>query len=159
MLGLVTVDTFGYKAMLFLHILAVIVAFAPGFVWPVVSVKLKKDGKPVGTTIGELAANNTIKVHGPALVLAGIFGFGLVGMSKPKGAAEAVFSFADPWVSAGMLLWFIMVGLVFGVMLPAEKKAAAGDEGAEKIISAVGGALHLLIAIELFVMIFKPGFP
>ena len=42
----------GYKLMLFLHILSVIVAFAPAFVWPIVSVQLKKAGKPVGPTIG-----------------------------------------------------------------------------------------------------------
>ena len=58
----------GYNVVLFIHILAVIVAFAPAFVWPFVSVKLKKQGKPVGPAIGELAASNTVKVHGPALV-------------------------------------------------------------------------------------------
>jgi uncharacterized membrane protein len=152
MLALVPVNTFGYKLMLFLHILAVIVAFAPAFVWPFVSVKLKKEGKPVGPAIGELAAGNTVKVHGPALVLAGIFGFGLVGMSKD------VFSFSDAWVSAGMLVWFLMLGVIFGMMLPAEKKAAVGDQSADKIVSMAGGIMHLLLAIELVIMIFKPGF-
>ena len=152
------VNTTGYKLMLLLHILAVIVAFAPGFVWPFVSVSLKKAQKPVGPAIGELAAGNTVKVHGPALIIAGLLGFGLIGMSKPEGFEEAIFSFSDAWISASMLVWFIIIGLVFGLMLPAEKKAAAGDEGAEKIISAVGGALHLLLAVMLYLMIFKPGF-
>ena len=151
-------NTTGYKLMLFIHILAVIVAFAPAFVWPFVSVKLKKQGKPVGPAIGELAAGNTVKVHGPALVVAGIFGFGLVGMSKPEGASEAIFSFGDAWISAAMLVWFLMLGIIFGLMLPAEKKAAAGDEGADKIISMAGGIMHLLLAVMLFLMIFKPGF-
>jgi hypothetical protein len=155
MFGIVPVDTFGYKALLFLHILSVLVAFAPGFVWPVASVALKRKGKPVGPAIGELAAGNTVKVHGPALVLAGIFGFGLVSMSKVNGVA--VFEFSQSWISAAMLVWFIIIGLVFGVMLPAEKKAAIGDQGAEKIVSAVGGCLHLLLAVELFLMIWKPG--
>ena len=141
----------GYNVLLFLHILAAMVAMAPGFVWPIVSVALKKQGKPVGPAIGELAAGNTVKVHGPALVLTGIFGFGLIGMS------DDVIEFSEPWISAAMLLWFIMMGLVFGVMLPAERKAASGDEGAEKIISAVGGGLHLLLAIILYLMVFKPG--
>lgn len=144
-------DSFGYKLLLLLHILSVIVAFAPAFVWPVVSVKLKKQGKPVGPAIGELAANNTAKVHGPALVLAGFFGFGLIGMS------DKVWEFSQSWISVAMLLWFIMLGLVFGVMMPAEKKAAAGDQGADKIVSAVGGGLHLMLVIMLVVMIWKPG--
>ena len=150
-LAIATLDDTGYQVMLFLHILAAMVAMAPGFVWPVVSVALKKAGKPVGPAIGELAANNTVKVHGPALVLTGVFGFGLIGMS------EDLISFSDAWISAAMLVWFLMLGLVYGVMLPAEKKAATGDEGAEKIISAVGGGLHLLLAVMLFLMVFQPG--
>jgi uncharacterized membrane protein len=141
----------GYNVVLFIHIFAVIVAFAPGFVWPFVSVKLKKQGKPVGPAIGDLAAGGTAKVYGPALVIAGIFGYGLVGMS------EKYIKFSEPWVSAAMLLWFIMLGIIFGLMLPAEKKAASGDEGAEKIISMAGGIMHLLLAVMLYLMIFKPG--
>ena len=144
-------DSFGYKLLLLLHILSVIVAFAPAFVWPVASVKLKKEGKPVGPTIGDLAAGNTAKIHGPALVLVGLFGFGLIGMS------DEAWKFSQGWVSGAMTVWLIMLGLVFGMMLPAEKKAAAGDEGADKIVSAVGGVLHLLLVIMLFLMIWKPG--
>ena len=141
----------GYNVVLFIHILAVIVAFSPAFVWPFVSVKLKKQGKPVGPAIGELAAGNTVKVHGPALAIAGIFGFGLVGMSKK------LYTFSDPWISAAMLLWFIMLGVIFGLMLPAEKKAAAGDESADKLVSMAGGIMHLLLVVVLYLMIFKPG--
>lgn len=144
-------DSFGYKLFLLLHILTVIVAFAPGFVWPIVSVNLKKQQKPVGPAIGALAAGNTAKVHGPALVLAGFFGFGLIGMS------DKVWEFSQSWISVAMLLWFIMMGVVFGMMLPAEKKAAAGDASADKIVSMAGGILHLLLLVMLIVMIWKPG--
>ena len=146
------IDSFGYKLFFLLHILAVIVAFAPAFVWPVVSVQLKKQGKPVGPSIGALAAGNTAKVHGPALVLVGIFGMGLVGMS------DKVFKFSQSWVSVALLLWFIMLGVLFGMMLPAEKKAALGDEAADKIVSMAGGILHLLLLVMLIDMIWKPGF-
>ena len=152
MLAAATLNTTGYKLMLFLHILSVLVAFAPSFVWPFVSVRLKKAGKPVGPTIAELAAGNTAKVHGPALVLAGVFGFGLVGMS------EKAISFGDAWVSAGMLVWFLSLGVLFGLMMPAEKAAAAGDAGAEKLISMAGGMLHLLLALALVFMVFQPTF-
>lgn len=144
-------NSFGYKLMLLLHIVAVIVAFAPNFVWPFVSVKLKKAGKPVGPAIGELAEGNTAKIHGPALVLAGIFGFGLVGMS------DKAWEFSQAWVGAGMLVWFLLMGVFFGLMLPAEKKAHAGDAGADKILSMAGGIIHLLLTIELIIMIWKPG--
>jgi uncharacterized membrane protein len=152
MLALITNNTVGYKVMLFLHILSVIVAFAPAFVWPFASAKLKKEGKPVGPAIGALAAGNTAKVHGPALVIAGIVGCGLVGMS------EKVFTFEQSWVMAALVIWFIMLGIVFGLLLPAEKKSAAGDESADKLVSMAGGILHLLLAVMLFLMIWKPGF-
>ena len=71
--------------------------------------------------------------------------------------SEKYIKFSEPWVSVAMLLWFIMLGIIFGLMLPAEKKAATGDEGAEKIISMAGGIMHLLLVVMLYLMIFKPG--
>lgn len=144
-------DSFGYKLFFLLHILSVIVAFAPGFVWPVVSVNLKKQQKPVGPAIGALAAGNSTKVHGPALVLSGFFGFGLIGMS------DKVWEFSQSWISVAMLLWFIMIGVLFGMMIPAEKRSAAGDESADKIVAMSSGILHLLLLLMLVDMIWKPG--
>ncbi|MCU1352511.1 MAG: hypothetical protein JWM05_1720 [Acidimicrobiales bacterium] len=147
----VIIDTFGYKLMYLLHILAVIVAFAPAFVWPVVSGQLKKQGKPVGPAIGALAAGNTTKIHGPALILVGVFGMGLVGMS------EKTWEFSQTWVSLALLIWFVMNGVLWGLMLPAEKQAAAGDEAADKKVAMFGGILHLLLLLMLVDMIWKPG--
>lgn len=144
-------DSFGYKLFFLLHILSVIVAFAPGFVWPIVAVNLKKQQKPVGPAIGALAAGNGTKVHGPALVLSGFFGFGLIGMS------DKAWEFSQAWISVAMLLWFIMIGVLFGMMIPAEKKAAAGDESADKIVGMSSGLLHLLLLLMLVDMIWKPG--
>lgn len=150
MLAIISNDTFGYRLMLLLHILAVIVAFAPGFVWPVASVALKKRGEAPGPAIGALAAGNTAKVHGPALILVGLFGFGLVGMS------DKLWEFSQAWVSIALVLWFVMLGVVFGLMLPAEKKAASGDVEADKKIAMFGGILHLLLLLMLIDMIWKP---
>ncbi len=152
MLAIVPVDTFAYKLMLLLHLVFVVAAFAPNFVWPSVAVRLKKAGKPVGPAIGELAAGNTARIHGPAMVLAGIFGGGLVGMSKK------VFTFSQAWTSIAMLLWFLILGVMFALLMPAEKKAAAGDQSADKIISMSNGIISLLFLVQVIVMIWKPGF-
>ena len=144
-------DSFGYKLFLLLHILAIIVAFAPQFVWPIVSAKLAKEEKPVGPTVGALTAGNTAKVHGPALALAGLFGFGLVGLS------DKVFEFSQTWVSIAMVRWFAMLGVVFGLMVPAEKKAAGGDEEAGKKLAMFNGIIHLLLLLMLIDMIWQPG--
>ncbi len=142
---------FAYKLFFSLHILAIIAAFAPAFVWPVVTARLKREQKPVGPTIGALAAGNTARIHGPALVLAGFFGFGLVGLS------DKAWKFSQAWVSVGMLIWFLMLGVLFAMLLPAEKKMAAGDEGAEKMVSMSGGILSLLLVVQIIVMVWKPG--
>ncbi|MGI8757046.1 MAG: hypothetical protein ACR2MB_14560 [Acidimicrobiales bacterium] len=144
-------DSFGYKLLFLLHILAIIAAFAPVFVWPSVAGRLKKQQKPVGATIGELAAGNTTRLHGPALVLAGIFGLGMVGLS------DGAFEFSQAWVSAAVLIWFLMLGVLFAVLLPAEKKAAAGDLAAEKLVSMGNGILSLLLVLQVIDMIWKPG--
>jgi uncharacterized membrane protein len=140
-----------YKIMLLIHIASAFVAFAPAFVWPFVSVKLKKAGEPVGPTINRLAAGNTLKIHGPAYVITGFVGFGLAGMS------EKVFRMSQTWLSLAALLWFVGMGIMFGLMNPAEKKAAEGDADAEKQLAMYGGILHLILFVALFLMIWKPG--
>lgn len=152
MLALVPTDSFGYKLMLLLHIVTMVVAFAPGFVLPGIRRKISALGEGPGKTLAEAAAGNDLRIHGPALVLAGLFGFGLVGMS------DEVFEFSQAWISVAMLLWFIMLGVVFGLLLPAEKRVAAGDASALKITGMAGGILHLLFLVQVIVMIWKPGF-
>ena len=127
------------------------VAFAPAFVWPFVSVRLRKANQPVGATINQLAGGNTLKIHGPAFAASGIFGFGLIGVS------DKVWAFDQTWISIAMLLWFVGLGVMFGLMAPAEKKAEAGDEGAEAKLTMYGGMLHLLLFLLLIDMIWKPG--
>lgn len=157
MTGIVTVDTFGYKLMLFLHIAAVIVAFAPAFVWPLVTARLRRTGEPAAATAASLRQGDTRKVYGPATVLAGLFGFGLVGMSKPEGAPDPVFEFSQTWISISMLLWFVLLAVQFALMAPAEDKAAEGDADAAKKLPMFTGIQHLLLVLLLILMIWKPG--
>jgi uncharacterized membrane protein len=142
---LAAIDSFGYKLLFLLHIVAIVVAFAPGFVLP--GLRRKVDEK----VLAAAAAANEMRIHGPALVLAGLFGFGLIGMS------DKAFKFSQPWISVAMLLWLIMLGVVFAVLLPAEKRTAAGDQGSAKIMNMAGGILHLLFLVMVIDMIWKPG--
>lgn len=147
-----------YNIMLLLHIGSAFVAFAPAFVWPFVSVRLKKAGEPVGPTINRLAAGNTLKIHGPAYVVTGFLGFGLAGMAGEING-ENIFSMSQTWLSIAALLWFVGMGIMFGLMHPAEKKAADGDAAAEKQLSMYGGILHLILFVSLYLMVWKPGGP
>jgi hypothetical protein len=71
--------------------------------------------------------------------------------------SEKAFKFDQSWVMAAVVVWFLMLGIIFGMMLPAEKKSAGGDESADKIVSMAGGIMHLLLLVILFLMIWKPG--
>ncbi|CAN5584304.1 hypothetical protein BH10ACT1_BH10ACT1_20330 [soil metagenome] len=144
-------DTFGYKLFFLLHIVAIVVAFAPGFVLPGIRRKVSAEGDGASRALASASAANDTRIHGPALVLAGLFGFGLIGMS------DKLYKFDQPWISVGLLLWFIMLGMVFGVLLPAEKKVAAGDASALKLTNMAGGIIHLLFLLQVIDMIWKPG--
>lgn len=141
-----------YNIMLLIHIGSAFVAFAPAFVWPFVSMRLRQAGEPVGPTIARLAGGNSLKIHGPAFVVTGFVGFGLAGMS------EKVFKMSQFWLSGAALLWFVGMGIFFGILHPAEKKVASGDASAEKQIAMFSGILHLIVVVALYLMIWKPGF-
>jgi uncharacterized membrane protein len=144
-------DSPGYKILLLLHILAVIVAFGPAFAVPVLNARARKMGGDASQVIASLVQGNTLKIYGPATVLVGIFGCGLVGMS------EKVWTFSQAWVSVALLLWIFVLALQFGLLAPAEKKAAAGDTDAVRLQSMFTGIQHILLLALLAVMIWKPG--
>lgn len=148
---LASIDSFGYRLFFLLHILSIVVAFAPNFVWPVVTARMRSDGQAIGGALAKVQAANTAKVHGPALVAAGIFGFGLVGLS------DKAWKFSQSWVSIALVLWFVMIGVVFGLLLPAERKLGDGDRAGEQRAAMFVGILHLLLLLMLIDMIWKPG--
>jgi uncharacterized membrane protein len=140
-----------YNVFLLLHILAAIVAFAPGFVWPMLTSGLRRAGKSLGPEANQVASDFTMKVQGPAAVLAGIFGIGLIGLS------DKVWEFSQTWISIALVLWFILLGVVFGLLLPTYRKLAGGDTAAEQRAAMFHGMLHLVLVLMLIVMIWKPG--
>ncbi|MEO6987339.1 MAG: hypothetical protein ABI239_01680 [Aquihabitans sp.] len=129
-----------YNIMQYVHIGAMFVAFAFTFA----------GAKGANSVTG---GSKLRKVYGPALAVGGLAGFGVAGMS------EKVFRMSQPWLSVAALLWFIALGLVLALIAPAQDKVAEGDEGATKIVAAGTGGLHLILAVSLFLMIWKPGGP
>lgn len=148
-----SINDFGYRLFFLLHILSIVVAFAPNFVWPIVASQMRKDGQAVGGPLSKIQAATTTKIHGPALVAAGVFGFALIGLS------DKAWKFSQSWISIAMVLWFVMVGVVFGLLAPAEKKAGQGNEAAEQRVAMFTGMLHILLLLMLIDMIWKPGVP
>ena len=104
----------------------------------------------LGRLAGHLAGNGR-QIHFPALLCLGAFGIGMVLTSDDQ------FGFGDTWVSLAFLVWLAICGIITGVMLPGERKLAAGDASAEKVVERAGQLTTLLLLVMLYLMIWKPG--
>jgi uncharacterized membrane protein len=144
-------DGTGYKIVLLLHILTVLVAFAPAFVNPLLLSQTKTlDATNRGKLLVIMAGNGR-RIYAPALILAGLFGFALQGMS------DGVLEFSQTWLWLAVIVWLAMNGILHAVLLPAERAVAGGDESATKKLDRAGIAMTLLVIVMLYLMILKPG--
>jgi uncharacterized membrane protein len=146
-----TVSSFGYRLFLLLHVLAVICAFAPGFVVPFLNRRFKAEGEEVPSTLWSAITSNSLQIQAPALVLAGVFGIGMVGLS------DKAWQFKDSWVSIALALWLVTLAVLFAGIIPAERQAAGGSKAAEARTAAFVGVMHLLLVALVIIMIWKPG--
>jgi uncharacterized membrane protein len=140
-----------YKALLFLHILSVVVAFAPSVVHSLAGPRLLKDDESAGRHFAGVAAANQRMVHMPALLAVGVLGFALVG------ASDDAWKLSEPWVYISALLWLVIGGIISAVIIPGDKQIAGGDRAAESKVAAAGGIATLLFVIVVFLMVVKPG--
>lgn len=140
----------GYNVMLFLHIATVMVAFAPAFVHPLL-VNQTRDLGPARQQVLEKLAGNGRRIYAPALILAGLFGFAMQGMS------DGVIEMGDTWFWLSILIWVAMNGILHAMLLPAERAAAGGDAIAESKAQRAGAIITVLLIVVLYLMVFKPG--
>lgn len=149
MVVLAALNSTGYKIVLLIHVLAVIVGFAPLWLTPVM-IRL--------TAAGDKAAADGLEVSIlrfslPGIGLAGILGFGLAGMS------EKVFKMSQAWLSISAVLWIVLLAVLFFVARPAIKAFRDGDVAARGRVMMATGIGHLILVVTLYLMIFKPGLP
>jgi len=126
-----------YNFVLLVHIAAMFVAFAPTLSYP----------------FGR--ATHSMRIHGTALALGGLLGFGVSGMSKV--GDELVFEVKDGWLATAVLVWIAMNGVLHALILPGEKAIAEGDEtGGQKRL--LGSQIMVgLLVVAVYLMVFKPG--
>lgn len=151
MLLVAAIDSSLHRLFLALHIISVLVAFAPAVIHPVMTAQFKKDGDAALQRFAEHAVLNSRRIYVPALASIGLFGILLVVTS------DDAYSFGDTWVSLGLLVWIAILGVITGVLLPNERKLAAGDLSAEKTIAMGGQIATVLLLVMLYLMIWKPG--
>jgi hypothetical protein len=126
-----------YNIVLFIHIFAMLVAFSPIFAGPFGGSK------------------HSMKIHGSALIVGGLLGFGVSGMSKV--GDELVYEVKDGWLAAAVVVWIAMNGVLHGLILPGEKAVAAGEAAGAKKVLLGGQVMAGLLVVALYLMVFKPG--
>ncbi len=137
-----------YNVMLLLHVLAVIIAFAPAWLTPIV---LRAAGADrVGADAMQMSI---LRLSLPFVAVAGILGFGLAGMS------DKVFKMSQTWLSIAIVLWLVQLAVLFFVARPGFKALAEGDASARGRVMAATGVTHLILLVTLYLMIWKPGGP
>lgn len=125
-----------YRIFFLLHILSVIVAFAPA----VVSVL---PGGREGA-LGVIDRAGRI-VYSPALILAGLFGIALILVS------DDVWEFSDTWISLAFVVWIAMNGVFHALVLAGRRQ---NDDARVNNGQAI---MTVLLLVMLWLMIWKPG--
>lgn len=147
MVILAALNSTGYKIVLLIHVLAVIVGFAPLWLTPVL-VRLTAGGDKAAADGLDVSI---LRFSLPGIGIAGLLGFGLAGMS------EKAYRMSQTWLSIAAVLWVVLLALLFFVARPAIKAFRDGAAEARGRIMMVTGISHVILVVTLYLMIFKPG--
>ncbi len=137
-------DDGAFSVVYLLHIVAVIMGAGAAFMAPLLAANATKTGQPNESVDSALAA-----VMAPSLLLAGIFGGALVGMSDP------VFDFGQTWLGIAGVSWLVMVAAAALAYPPSYVNLP--DLSDKKAM--LSGVMHLSLAVMLIIMTWKPGAP
>ncbi len=124
-----------YNVFQVLHTLAVVAAFGPVLILP-----------RLARVSAEQAATVHLRIVLPALVLTWVFGMGLAGLS------DDVWELTELWIALSLVIVAALVATGVLVVRPALTGRAPQSR-----LAAAAGVHHLLLAVALYLMIFKPG--
>jgi hypothetical protein len=153
----------GYKITLFLHILAVVLAFGPTFAYAIFGAVAAQNPRATPAILSGIQMSDRYLVV-PGMVVALIAGIGLLAMS------DGAWDTSDVFVGVGFLAIFVLFGLQHGFFRPqtqkakelAERDLKAGDtlspefEAVTERISNAGKLAGLIVVVAIFFMTYKP---
>lgn len=162
----------GYKIVLVLHILAVMVGFGGIFLNMAYGLQARARQGREAVAIGEALYNVSRKWTEYFIYAVPILGIALVMMSEGPNA----FKFSDLWISASLGVYIVALGVLHGLQFPNIKKmnllmaelAGAGGRasGSTDLVAEldrrgkrsafVGGVFNLLVVAAVYLMVFKP---
>jgi cytochrome bd-type quinol oxidase subunit 2 len=126
-----------YRILGLIHVLAVILAFGPLFLYP----SMQRSGDT------QAMARMHMRLVFPSLVVVWVAGMGMAGVGEYDLAA-------NEWVMVSILLWLVMLVISWFLIRPATKDTS---EDARKKMAIGSGITHLLLIVTLVLMIWKPG--
>ncbi|MCY3851764.1 MAG: hypothetical protein OXF75_13340 [Acidimicrobiaceae bacterium] len=144
------VGSTGYNILLFLHIVAIVVALSPTFVHPFLARDTNGEYS-VRRTLYAGIAKRSMRIYGSSLIVGGLLGFGVAGLS------DKVYQLSDGWLTVSVIAWLAMNGVLHAMVIPAEKAIADGDEPNTKKAETGSLIISLLFLFSLYLMIFEPG--
>lgn len=109
-----------YNIVLLLHVLSAFVALSPMFVYPLMPGQMRPIIMPEQQRLLITMIVNTRSLHGPALLITGLLGFALSGLS------EKAHSISESWIIVAIVIWIAMNGVLHAMILPALKSMGAG---------------------------------
>jgi len=148
---LAAVGSFGYNLMLVLHLITVVVAFAPAVAHALLGPQLRSLDPAARRQVAGFMKLNSRRVYAPALILMWVFGMGLAGLS------DKLYRVAQPWLAISILVWIAMNGVLHAIVIPAERKVEAGDETMAQRAALGQGIINILLVVALVLMVWKPG--
>ena len=137
------INSDSYNFVLFLHLLSVILGTGSAFFAQVITSKYKKTTDNPQITLAALGT-----VMSPSLLLTGIFGGALVGMS------DDVYDFSQLWLTLAGVLWITCVAAAALLYKPPFLTLPNVGKHEAKL----SGILHLSLMAMLVIMVWKPGF-
>jgi uncharacterized membrane protein len=141
-----------YNAILFVHILAFLVSFAPAIMNPLLANHLKRSGdESAMRNWAGFTAFYTSRVALSGLVVLLLTGVWMILVS------DDVWEFSQTWISLSFLVWIALGGVISAMILKGEKAVAAGDPAKETLVTRGGKIATVLAAVMLYLMVFKPG--
>lgn len=106
------IESTGYKILLVLHILSVVIGFGGLFFQGVLLRRARR--RPAGESLALIEASQAMSFSWAVwfVLVVPLFGIGLVASSR------GTWSFQQGWVGSGLLLWVIAAGILTGMLRP-----------------------------------------
>jgi len=144
----------GYKVLLVLHLLSVVVGFGPWFLNGLLPARaLGRDaaeGKSISGANLQVSTMSQFAIYGAL-----IFGGAAMGA-----AHKHTIDFGDTFIWLSLIAWVAIVGVLHGLVLPAQRELAegSGDRATLTQRQSLGVAIiNLLVIVAIVLMVWEPG--